>query len=104
MLVKVKYWGSMYTTYDRWFKENNCEEFLEDYRRDKKLYKDMYGYSENYKFRDYEGNNVDPSNATFEVLRRGVHGNYPDKDMYLIKETSTGDVFLFDKTGIEVIE
>ena len=101
MRVKVKNWGGIYTTYKKWFEENNCTEYLKEYlSKPHKLFTGWYG---NYIFFDEEGKKINIDNARFEVLKKGKHTQY-DTILYLIKETFTGDIYLIDENAIEEVE
>lgn len=85
MKVKIVDWGERYTTYDRWFKENNCEEYLDNYHMESNL---IY----------------DTLNMIFEVIKKGKHSReFNERTLYLIKEPKGDKVHLISDKGVEEV-
>lgn len=106
MKVKVKDWGARYTTYYKWFEENNCTEYLEQYRQKESLIKHFDFFDEKCVPFDSNFKVMNTDNFIFEVIKQGVHtGEYMrGTELYLIQEPITNKVMLFDKKALEVVE
>lgn len=104
MKVKIRDWGEIYTTYDRWFKENNCEEYLDRYLEKSTSIDASRDYGGKWYPVDKNGNIIDTTNMTFEVVKEGVHNTSSEKHIYLIEEPITKKLFLISKIGTEEIK
>ncbi len=101
MKVRVKDWGKIYTTYDKWFEENDCVQYLNYYYQEESL----IGYfSDNYEYApfDKEGNKLDMTNIFYEVIKKGKHTTM-DYMLYLIQEPITNKIYLIEKSAVEEI-
>lgn len=106
MKVRVIDWGKIYTTYDEWLKNNNCEQYLENYRQEKKLFSCAIQrfFGDKYTPVDKYGNEVDMTNITYEVLKQNVHGEHDSTMLFLIQEPISNKVYLISERGVEMIK
>ena len=103
MKVRVKNWGDYYSTYDKWFTENNCEEYLPQYKQEDRLIAHVSGFGDKYYAYDKNGRLIDTHNVPYEVIKIGNHGRMTDKVIYLIQEPITNKVYLIEKRATEEI-
>ena len=104
MKVRVIDWGKIYTTYDEWLTNNDCEQYLENYRQDKKLFNTRHHFfGDEYTPVDKYGNKFDMTNITYEVLKQNVHGEHDSTILFLIQEPISNKVYLINANGTEVV-
>lgn len=103
MRARVIDWGERYTTYTDWFRENNCEEYLDRYKQEESLI-DIVDYGSTFTSYDKEGNILDTHNLVFKVLTLGPHSRQTNHFLYLLEEPITKKVYLFNERGIEILD
>lgn len=104
MKVRVIDWGKIYTTYDEWLRNNDCSQYLENYRQDKKLFNTMTRFfGDEYTPVDEYGNPFDTTNITYEVLKQNVHSEHDNTILLLIQEPISNKVYLINKNGTKEV-
>lgn len=103
MRVRVIDWGKIYTTYDKWLTNNDCGQYLDNYRQEEKLFSCAIQrfYGDKYTPLDKYGTEVDMRNITYEVLKENVHGVHDNTILLLIQEPISNKVYLINKNGTE---
>lgn len=102
MRARVIDWGQRYTTYTNWFRENNCEEYLDQYKQEESLI-DIVDCGTFTPY-DKEGNVLDTHNLVFKVLTLGQHNRNSNIWLYLLEEPITKKVYLIGKKGLEILD
>lgn len=101
MKVKVKDWGKIYTTYEKWFEEKDCVQYLNYYYQGESLI-DHFSHYFDYTPFDKEGNKLDMTNIFYEVVKTGKHTSM-DYTLYLIQEPMTNKMYLIEKSAVDEI-
>lgn len=104
MRARVIDWGEIYSQYDKWFKQNNCEQYLEQYNQDNRLVANIgfpCGSAVPY---DKEGRIIDTYNIVYKVLTLGPHERSEWGMLYAIEEPITKKIFLINGKGLEFLD
>jgi len=102
MKVRVIDWGKIYTTYDKWLTNNDCGQYLDNYRQEESII-DHFSYGFKYYPLDKNNKEIDMRNITYEVLKENVHGEHDNTILLLIQEPISNKVYLINKNGTEEV-
>lgn len=104
MKVRVIDWGLRYTTYDQWLINNDCSQYLENYRQEESLIDHFSHLGDKWYALDKNNKEVDMTNITYEVLKQNVHGEHDNTMLLLIQEPISNKVYLINKNGTEEVK
>lgn len=105
MKVRVIDWGLRYTTYDEWLINNDCSQYLKNYRQEESLIDHFDYLGDEWYALDKSNKELDMSNITYEVLKQNVHGgSNGDIMLLLIQEPISNKVYLIEKRGTEEVK